>query len=100
MRLRLLAEVSVQDVHADEDTVWSAINDLPRYPKMIDGVVGCEVYSKKKEKGCDVRGEQPEGAFQRSVFPQPSIDIRKSWRIRLLVRRTSSSRWASLSSTT
>jgi ribosome-associated toxin RatA of RatAB toxin-antitoxin module len=46
--------VSVQDVHADEDTVWSAINDLPRYPKMIDGVVGCEVYSKKKEKGCDV----------------------------------------------
>ena len=38
--------VSVQDVHAPEKVVWSAINDLPRYPKMVDGVEACEVYSK------------------------------------------------------
>jgi len=46
--------VSVQDVHAPESTVWKAINDLPRYPKMVDGVVGCQVYSKSKEAGCEV----------------------------------------------
>jgi len=46
--------VSVQDVHAPESTVWKAINDLPRYPKMVDGVVGCQIYSKSKENGCEV----------------------------------------------
>jgi len=36
-------------VHAPESVVWSAINDLPRYPKMIEGVIACDVYSKKNE---------------------------------------------------
>jgi len=46
--------VSVQDVNAPESMVWKAINDLPRYPKMVDGVVECKIYSKSKEKGCEV----------------------------------------------
>ena len=46
--------VSVQDVHAPEDVVWSAINDLPRYPKMVEGVAAVDVYSSAKERGCDV----------------------------------------------
>ena len=47
--------VSVQDVHAPESVVWSAINDLPRYPKMIEGVIACDVYSKKNEGGAIVK---------------------------------------------
>ena len=102
-----MRSVSVQDVHAPESVVWSAINDvsaastacvtpstskticnalingstfscvcvracacvctcasardvhaapsqLPRYPKMVEGVVACDVYSRKKEGGNDV----------------------------------------------
>lgn len=41
--------VSVQDVCAPEKLVWEAINDLPRYPKMVDGVVACDVYSREKK---------------------------------------------------
>ena len=37
--------ISVQDVHAPEKVVWSAINDLPNYPKYVEGVVACDVYS-------------------------------------------------------
>jgi len=50
----LTRSVSVQDIHAPESVVWSAINDLPRYPKMIDGVVACDVYSKSSEGGAQV----------------------------------------------
>ena len=49
-----LRSVSVQDVHAPESVVWSAINDLDRYPKMVDGVVACDVYSKEKKSGAAV----------------------------------------------
>ena len=41
--------ISCQDVCASEAVVWSAINDLPNYPKMVDGVVSLDVYSEKKE---------------------------------------------------
>jgi len=44
-----IRSVSVQDVHAPEKVVWSAINDLPRYPKMVEGVVACDVYSTEKK---------------------------------------------------
>ena len=40
--------VSIQDVHAPEKVIFSAINDLPNYPKYVDGVVKCAVYSKEK----------------------------------------------------
>ena len=43
-----LRAVSIQDVHAPESVIFSAINDLPRYPKMVDGVVKCDVYKKEK----------------------------------------------------
>ena len=44
-----IRSVSVQDVRAPEKVVWQAINDLPRYPKMVDGVVKCDVYSREKK---------------------------------------------------
>jgi len=40
--------VSFQDIEAPEDVVWSAIMDLPNYPKMVEGVAACEVYKKSK----------------------------------------------------
>ena len=43
--------ISVQDVNAAESVVWSAINDLPRYPKMVEGVIACDVYSKESKSG-------------------------------------------------
>lgn len=46
--------VSVQDVHAPEKVVWSAINDLPNYPKMVDGVAALEVYSHEKRMNEEV----------------------------------------------
>ena len=42
--------VSVQDIHAPEAVIWSAINDLNNYPKMVDGVVACKVYSQTKNR--------------------------------------------------
>ena len=44
-----LRSVSVQDVQAPEKVVWQAINDLPNYPKMVDGVVACDVYSTERK---------------------------------------------------
>jgi len=46
--------VSIQDVCAPEKTVWSAINDLPRYPKMVEGVTACDVYSTEKKMSGEV----------------------------------------------
>ena len=40
--------ISCQDVCAPESVIWSAINDLKNYPKMVEGVVGCDVYSDSK----------------------------------------------------
>ena len=44
-----LRSVSVQDVQAPEKVVWQAINDLPNYPKMVDGVIACDVYSTERK---------------------------------------------------
>jgi len=44
-----LRAVSVQDVHAPEKVVWSAINDLPNYPKYVEGVAACDIYSTEKK---------------------------------------------------
>lgn len=44
---------SVQDVHAPEAVVWSAINDLPNYPQMVEGVAACDVYRRAKAGGCE-----------------------------------------------
>ena len=45
--------VSIQDIPAPESVVWQAITDLPRYPKMVEGVALCEPYSTEK-KGSEV----------------------------------------------
>ena len=45
--------VSIQDIPAPESVVWKAITDLPRYPKMVEGVAVCEPYSTEK-KGSEV----------------------------------------------
>jgi ribosome-associated toxin RatA of RatAB toxin-antitoxin module len=42
--------VSIQDVKAPEKVVWSAINDLARYPKMVEGVSACDVYSQETKR--------------------------------------------------
>jgi len=47
--------VSVQDIHASESTIFSAINDLANYPKMVEGVAVCEPYSSEKSR---MSGEQ------------------------------------------
>jgi ribosome-associated toxin RatA of RatAB toxin-antitoxin module len=43
--------VSVQDIHAPESVVWHAIMDLDNYPKMVEGVNKCKIYSDKKKLG-------------------------------------------------
>ena len=42
--------VSMQDIRAPEAVIWSAIMDLPNYPKYIEGVTACEVYAKSSGK--------------------------------------------------
>ena len=42
--------VSIQDVHAPESVVWDAIMDLNNYPKMVEGVSECSVYSDQKNR--------------------------------------------------
>jgi len=47
--------VSVQDVHAPESVVWDAIMGLNDYPKLVEGVTECKVYSDHKNR---VSGER------------------------------------------
>jgi hypothetical protein len=37
--------VSMQDVHAPEAMIWDFIMDLRNYPKYVEGVMRCDVYS-------------------------------------------------------
>jgi hypothetical protein len=46
--------VSIQDVHAPPNVVWSRIMDLPNYPKMVEGCVECVPYSTEKKGGAQV----------------------------------------------
>ena len=47
--------VSVQDIHAPESVVWSAIMDLNNYANMVEGVTHCKIYSQTKNR---MSGEQ------------------------------------------
>jgi len=43
--------VSIQDVNAPPNVVWSRIMDLPKYPRMVEGCVECEPYRTVKKVG-------------------------------------------------
>jgi carbon monoxide dehydrogenase subunit G len=42
--------VAIQDIHADTETVWKRILDFGSYPKMVENVKTCEVYSKSGDQ--------------------------------------------------
>ncbi len=56
--------VAVQDIHASPELVWDRILDYPAYPRMVDNVQECEIYSRS---GNEIKARFVIGALMMSI---------------------------------
>jgi ribosome-associated toxin RatA of RatAB toxin-antitoxin module len=70
--------VAVQDIHAPPDVIWGRILDFPAYPRMVDNVQECEIYSRS---GHEIKARFVIGALMMSIeyYIDHEVHVDEGW---------------------